>query len=110
MRTRPGLLLLAAGLAVALGIVLLAPFASDDPDGLERVAADHGFAEQARASSYEVAPDYTIPGVDDAALSTVIAGAAGVLLVAAVATGSGALLRRRARGGPRTAGDPPDPR
>ena len=37
---------LAGLLVVAAVVIVLAPLASDDPDGLERVAIDAGFAEQ----------------------------------------------------------------
>ena len=41
-----------AGLALAaLVVVVLAPLASSDPDGLERVAIDAGFAEQGTAAA-----------------------------------------------------------
>jgi hypothetical protein len=42
--------IIALGLALALG-VFASPFASSRPDGLERVATDHGFVEKARSQS-----------------------------------------------------------
>lgn len=82
------------GLLVALGVVLLAPFASADPDGLERVAEDLGFLGAARAAPYAILPDYTVPGLGETALSTVLAGAAGALLVAALVVAVARRLRR----------------
>lgn len=69
------------GLAVAIGIALLSPLASGDPDGLERVAEDEGFIETAEDSRYEILPGYSIPGVDNEAASTVLAGLVGVVVV-----------------------------
>ena len=39
-------------------------FASPHPDGLEKVAEDHGFIEKALAPFYSIFPDYSIPGLD----------------------------------------------
>jgi cobalt/nickel transport system permease protein len=75
--------LAARGVLVALGLALfVAPFASSWPDGLEKVAATLGFEHRAAASPAIAAPlpDYGIPGVGSAALSTVIAGVAGTLI------------------------------
>lgn len=66
-------------------VVLLAPLASPQPDGLERVAQNHGFAAEALAPAYEVLPDYTMRGVENAALSTVLAGVLGLLLTGGMA-------------------------
>ena len=73
--------ILGVGAAIVIGIVLLAPLASGDPDGLERVAEDAGFIEDAGDSRYEVLPGYSIPGVDNEAVSTVLAGLVGVVVV-----------------------------
>ena len=68
-------------LAIAIGLATAAsPFASASPDGLERVAGDHGFAGHAEASDGPLA-DYAIPGVGDPRLATGLAGFAGTLIV-----------------------------
>jgi len=68
-------------LAIAIGLATAAsPFASSSPDGLERVAGDHGFAAHAEASAGPLA-DYAIPGIDDRRLATGLAGFAGTLIV-----------------------------
>lgn len=83
------------GLAIAaLIVVVLAPLASPDPDGLERVAEDQGFLEAARDAFFSVLADYTIPGVDGG-LSTVLAGLIGIVIVFAVMIGLGRILARR---------------
>lgn len=84
------------GLVVAaLVVVVLAPLASGDPDGLEWVAGEHGFIDTAQDAAYSIIPDYTFPGVDDPVISTVLAGLVGVGLVFLVMVGLGRLLRRR---------------
>jgi cobalt/nickel transport system permease protein len=82
------------GLAIALVVVLLTPLASADPDGLERVAEDIGFIEAGAEPPYAILPDYTIPFLGESVLSTIVAGALGVLIVAALAVGLAYLLRR----------------
>jgi cobalt/nickel transport system permease protein len=83
-----------AGLAVALAVVLLAPFASADPDGLERVAEDLGFLETGQSAPYEIIPDYTVPFLGETPVSTIVAGLVGAVLVAALAYGLVRLIRR----------------
>jgi cobalt/nickel transport system permease protein len=83
------------GLIMAVALVLLAPLASANPDGLERVAENLGFIEAATDAPYEVLPDYTIPFLGDSALSTILAGFAGALVVAGLALLIVRLLQRR---------------
>jgi hypothetical protein len=86
----------AAGLGIAaLVVVVLAPLASSDPDGLEWVAGEHGFLANAHDALYSIVPDYTFPGVDDPVISTILAGLVGVVIVFLVMVGLGRLLRRR---------------
>ena len=88
------------GLAFAVIIAALSPLASAHPDGLERVAEDQGFIEQARDAPYQVLPDYTIPGVSNERVSTVLAGLVGVVLVTAGTLVAARLLSRGRSGGP----------
>ncbi len=100
------------GLVLALALTLLAPLASPYPDGLERVAEalsnpaeaenpvgfavpdePQFFAEPGEAP-YEILPDYVIPALGDSALSTILAGMIGVLIVFGIAYGTAWLLRR----------------
>jgi len=69
------------GLLVVLAVTLLAPFASASPDGLERVAQEIGFLALAQEASYEMLPDYTLPFLGETALSTILAGLIGALIV-----------------------------
>lgn len=72
------------GGAIALFVVLLSPFASADPDGLERVATDMGFINAGQSAPYQIIPDYTIPFLGETAISTIVAGVVGVIVVAAI--------------------------
>lgn len=78
---------------------VLALFASAQPDGLERVAIDKGFADSAQQSAVASSPlaDYTLGGetADASPVRSAAAGVAGVVLMAAVAFGVFGLLGRR---------------
>jgi cobalt/nickel transport system permease protein len=79
---------LAYGAALSIGLmVMVAPFASSLPDGLEHVAERFGFASLAAASQPAPLPDYAVVPLADASpwLATVIAGALGALVAFAVA-------------------------
>jgi len=83
------------GLAIAGGIAILAAnFASGDPDGLYRVAADKGFEDTAQDPGFQVLPGYTIPGLDGTA-STIVAGVVGIAIVFLLVFLLGRLLARR---------------
>ncbi|MBX3061178.1 MAG: PDGLE domain-containing protein [Anaerolineae bacterium] len=107
MRSRPALLDESAasaggrwvlvGLGIALLVVLFAPYASPSPDGLEWVAGQQGFLETALDAPYKLLPDYTIPGLGESGLSTIVAGAVGVLAVTAVILLVGRFLKRPQR-------------
>lgn len=84
-----------AGTLVALAAVLLAPFASGDPDGLERVAEDLGFLEAGLDAPYRILPDYTIPFLGETALSTIVAGIVGALVMLGMMVVIGSLLKKR---------------
>lgn len=70
------------GALISLAVVLLAPLASVFPDGLERVAEDLGFLEIAQDSPFTIFSDYLIPAFGDSALSTILAGTVGIIIVA----------------------------
>jgi len=85
----------AAGLLIALVITFASPLADSNPDGLERVAEDHGFITQAEPPSYEIMPDYTVPLIQQEGLTTIAAGIIGVLVVAALGYGVARLAGRK---------------
>lgn len=69
--------------------------ASSSPDGLERVAEDLGFADHGEEAALGAPmPDYEVPGASSM-VGTCVAGISGALVVGLVATGLGALLRRK---------------
>lgn len=83
--------------AVAIGLATaVAPFASSAPDGLERVAHDHGFARDGHARGAPVA-GYAFPGIHDQRLATGAAGFAGTLATLGIGWGAVALLGRTRR-------------
>jgi cobalt/nickel transport system permease protein len=75
---------LVLALIAVLVVLLLAPFASGHPDGLEWVAEMTGFAESAQDAPYSLLPDYTLPFVGETPFSTILAGLVGVFVVAVV--------------------------
>jgi len=83
------------GLALALAVALFSPLASPYPDGLERVAEDEGFIEQAEVAPYELIPDYVFPSIDNEAVATILAGLVGTGAVFGLAYGLAWVLRRR---------------
>ncbi len=86
----------AVGLGIAaLVVVILAPLASPDPDGLEAVAGEHGFLATAQDALYSIIPDYTVPGIDDPVVSTILAGLIGIVVVFAVMWLVGRTLAKR---------------
>jgi len=84
------------GVAV-LAAIFLSPFASTKPDGLERVAEDKGFLEKGEGPQVvnSPIPDYTLPGIKNEKLSTSIAGLVGVIIVALLGFGLGAILKKK---------------
>jgi cobalt/nickel transport system permease protein len=86
-----------AGVLVALLLAVgVSQFASSAPDGLERVAADHGIADRAGEHTFAdgVLADYATSGIDNETLSLAIAGAAGVTITLVVGFGLISALRR----------------
>ncbi|EFM10907.1 conserved hypothetical protein [Paenibacillus curdlanolyticus YK9] len=88
---------------IVMGIItvavagLLSPWASSSPDGLERVAEDHGFLHQADAvNRLALVPDYEVAGIPWSAVRIGLAGVLGIAIMAAVLWG---LTRSLARGG-----------
>jgi cobalt/nickel transport protein len=93
-------LFVVAGLLVATGLALfVSPLASSEPDGLERVAENAGFASTADDHALENGPvaDYSVRGIDDERWSTAVSGLIGVLITFGIGLGVFALLRRRSR-------------
>ena len=90
-----GALVWVVGLAIALGLAVLSPLASSNPDGLEWVAGQKGFLDAAQGPLYQVIPDYLFPGVSNQAAATIIAGILGALIVLGVALAVAYSRRKR---------------
>lgn len=90
---------------IALAVVTLlfagivSYFASPHPDGLERVAEDHGFLERAKEPSWTSwIPDYEVPGIGIPIVKVGLAGLIGVgLLFSVLYLLTGSLSRRGGR-------------
>lgn len=89
--------------AIVLATVV-SQFASDGPDGLERVAEDRGFAGSADTHALASGwfADYATSGVDDPSLSLAIAGFVGVFVSGLLAVGFVLVARDRPRSTRRT--------
>lgn len=106
-----------AGFAVAAALALLiSPWASSSPDGLEKVAEDKGFLEKAEetdpAWSAAPIPDYAMPGLTKEAvdektddveeeptkLATALAGLVGTVAIFLIAWGLALVLKKRNAG------------
>jgi cobalt/nickel transport system permease protein len=69
---------------ISLIVVFLSPLASADPDGLERVAENLGFIGVGQSAPFEIIPDYALPFLGETALSTILAGVVGIVVVGLV--------------------------
>jgi cobalt/nickel transport protein len=74
-------------------LAVLIPFASSNPDGLEKVAETLG-VEETETSSISLMPDYSVPMVENDYSSTLVAGVIGVFLVLGVALTLGKLIAK----------------
>ena len=89
------------GLGIALAIAtFLSPFASQNPDGLDRVAQDHKFDTKAAADTpakqlpfHQVFEEYAVRGVPEA-VATPLAGIIGTLAAFGLAWGIGKVVVR----------------
>jgi cobalt/nickel transport system permease protein len=86
-----------AGIGISLAVaIFLAPFASEQPDGLEFVGRKLGFLAEASSPSLLRAPipDYQLPlpGLEHVKLATALAGLVGTLVVFAAGWGMARVL------------------
>ena len=92
---RPSSRWVIVALAIIVAVVVAAAYlASGDPDGLERVADDHGFLGAGRDNPFTIIADYVFPGLDGP-VATVVAGVIGVVVVFGVVWLIGRVLVRR---------------
>lgn len=91
-----------AGLGIAILIaIVLSPFASSDPDGLDRVSDDLKFSDKAvedqpakKLPFYAIFDEYAVRGVPEQ-IATPLAGLAGTLVTFGLAWGAGKLLVKK---------------
>ncbi|MDI6631888.1 MAG: PDGLE domain-containing protein [Bacillota bacterium] len=86
------------GLVAALIIAgILSPFASPNPDGLEKVAETKGFIDKGEGKEVVRAPipDYVMPGLASEGVATAFAGITGTVVTFVAAYGIGRLVQRR---------------
>ena len=101
MRRVTLLVFVALALAVAVGLgTAVSPWASADPDGLEVVAEEKGFLDD--ATSNRIQDDspiagYAFPGIGNERVATGVAGFVGTLGIFLVVVGLAWLLRRATR-------------
>lgn len=92
---RGGIGWVVVGALIALAVVIISPWASTNPDGLERVATDLGFIDSSLDPTYEILPNYTIPLLGESGPSTILAGLIGAAIVALVVVGLVRWLRHK---------------
>ena len=104
MRRIPTGVFVAVALALAIGLAsAVSPFASPNPDGLEKVAEEKAFLDAGKLHSLQEnapIPDYAFPGVEDERVATGLAGFVGTLGVFAIGWGVARVVRRRPHGAP----------
>jgi len=95
-RRLDGFVLIGLGITLLL-VLILSPFSSTSPDGLEKVAETKRFTEQGGSSKFwKYAPltDYAIPGIKNKKVSTALSGLTGTLAIFLIALGVGKLIKR----------------
>ena len=96
MRSSNLRIFLLGGLLVAIGLAMLVSgFASSSPDGLNKVAEDHGFAAKAKEHLFENGPlaGYAVKGVNSDRLGTGLSGLIGVLVTFGIGLALFAMVR-----------------
>ena len=100
MKRMSTLAFILVGIAAAVTLViLLAPNANPNPDGLEKVAAAQGIDGSARHHALADGPlaDYGVSGVDNRYVGTWVAGLAGVAVTFVFGAGVVFVVRRARR-------------
>ena len=104
MRRIPTGVFVAVALALAIGLAsAVSPFASPNPDGLEKIAEEKAFLDAGKLHSLQEnapIPDYAFPGVEDERVATGLGGFVGTLGVFAIGWGVARVVRGRPHGAP----------
>ena len=91
------------GLIFGISLLLLVtPFVSEWPDGLESVASALGFDVQAKQGDINIKllSDYSVPGLNNAVVATIIAGLLGAFFVFLLALVVGKILIQKTKNQP----------
>ncbi|PMB75300.1 MAG: hypothetical protein C0193_01060 [Candidatus Bathyarchaeota archaeon] len=75
-------------------LAILIPFASENPDGLEKVVETLGVEEREPLWS-GLMPDYTLPTISNSYISTFLAGVFGTLLVLGISYSVGMAITKK---------------
>jgi cobalt/nickel transport protein len=78
---------------IIVGLIILIPFASSYPDGLEKVAETLNI-EKTEPLWTGLMPDYTMPAIEHSYFSTLAAGFCGLIIVSAAAYTLGKLISK----------------
>ena len=90
--------LIVVGLLISLMLaILLSPFASKLPDGLERVAENFGFIHKEKEAELikGAIPDYSMPGIGNENIAASLAGIVGVIMASGLALALGMVLKKK---------------
>jgi len=84
------------GFVTLIVAVLLSPLASSHPDGLERVAEDHGFIEEANTGfAWSPIPDYEVSIPLSSEWRIALSGAIGLFIMGVLLLIIGKLLAKK---------------
>ncbi|MCX8094752.1 MAG: PDGLE domain-containing protein [Caldisericia bacterium] len=83
------------GLLISMLIVLISPFASSFPDGLEKVSEIFNFSHKETSIIKSPMPDYTFPLTKNEIFSTILAGIIGALTTFVLLYFAGNLIKKR---------------
>ena len=79
---------------IIVGLIVLIPLASSEPDGLEKTIQSLGIEEE-ESSFSAMMPDYNVQGIQDPFISTAISGIIGIFLILGVGLIVGKYLSKR---------------
>ena len=84
-----------AAYILVFALAALAPLASSNPDGLERLAENEGFAESATEAPFSMLAGYLFPGIENETVAALLAGWVGVTAIFLLAGGLALAVQRR---------------
>ena len=87
------------GLGLALVLAIASPLASAKPDGLMWIAQQQGFASLEHRVFPGLLPHYTLPGISNAALGTILAAVVGILAILGAAWWVSSIRRGKTKDG-----------